>query len=164
MGGVVARGRRQRPRQRYTQKMTEECKICDKEYAIITMSHIKTHDMTKEEYDAYGTVDPIEQEAVGEPMWESLDTSSIEYKTKRARLMSNQKALNNNMNVKVGDHRNCPVCVERIYEPHAYVRLRSRLEQTNRRIQNEQTVMHLECVIAVASIRDQIASVYIAPM
>ena len=41
----------------------EKCKICGKEFKQVTATHIKTHDMTVEEYEAYDTkVEEVEED------------------------------------------------------------------------------------------------------
>lgn len=143
--------------------MTEQCKVCEKEYGVVNMAHIKTHQMTREDYDNYDTtVEPVEPETTVEPIWNSLDISSIQFKTKRIRLLNHEVLLNNKMNVMVHDRRDCPTCLKKIYEPVAYVLLRSRLEIQARRLEKQQYVMHKLCAIASGDIRNVLASVYIA--
>jgi len=141
--------------------MTEICKVCEKELKVVNLSHIKTHQLTREDYDKYDTINPVEPEETVEPIWSSLDTTSIQYKTKRIRMFNHHVQLNAKMNVLMKDKSLCPTCLKRIFEPIGFVLLRSRLEIQAKRLEKPQYVMHKECAVASGDIRNVLASVFL---
>lgn len=137
----------------------KNCKVCDKELMVINMSHISTHNMTKEEYKAYGEVEPVEPEQQVETIWDSVDTNSVEYKMKVAKFRFPVE-LTSRMNITVDQNRKCPVCLQRIFESVVFVLLSNRSEIMGRRALTPQSAKHKACTIAIADIRDVVATTF----
>lgn len=138
-----------------------KCKACNKEYAVINIQHLATHDMTMEEYDNIGKVEPVEPQEEIETIWSSIDTNSMEYKMKVAQLNRTINTLNNKTNVTIEKGRACPVCHQRIYEATSFVLLRTKHEQQGNRLREPQSIKHKACAIATANMRDILASVFL---
>lgn len=140
--------------------MTEQCKICKRSFVKINISHLRTHNMTREQYDKADTIQPVTPDKdVIKTIWDSMNTSSIEYKMKASAMDKGNLTLRSQNNVMVQDGRICPECNDKIYEPYAYVSLSPGFEQTGRILQEVQYIKHKQCTIATGSIYHKMAVV-----
>ena len=129
-----------------------KCKVCDKELARINTSHVKTHKMTMEEYNNIDNIKIEKEEVKLETIWDSIDTSTVEYKMKVSKLSNNIKQVKQSNMIKFDDKDNCPVCLEKIFETYAFVHLKNKWEQKSGKLERPQVVMHRPCAIATGTV------------
>ena len=140
----------------------EICKICNREFVSLTLSHIKTHGIdTRDAYNEYviDTVTSEVKEEKVESIWDYVDVNSMQYKMRVVKLGKTIVMLRSSRNVTIENERKCPQCNDRIYEPHAFVHLRTRWERTARELQTPQDVMHKPCAIASGNMANTMAMV-----
>ena len=137
----------------------EPCKVCKKTLKTINMSHVKTHDMTMEEYEAYGDVNPIEAGDNVDSVWNSIDTESTEYKVKVNHHKSNIIHLSRRDVVDLRDGRKCAFCGEILIYLTVYIILDTSEEVHLKKPMTMKKPYHKDCAIAKSSIKHRIAAV-----
>lgn len=139
----------------------DRCKVCKQPFKVVNKSHVRAkHDLSWEEYEAIGDVELVGQD--GKPIrsiWDSLDTSAIEFKIKNRVLKQKIVQIKDRYCVDLRQGKNCYGCVEKIHEIAVYIILTSEKEILLEEPQVMKKPYHRDCALAVASKHNKIGLV-----
>lgn len=120
---------------------------------MVNKSHVRSkHDLTWDEYESYGEVKLVDDS--GEPIesiWDSIDTSHIEFRIKNRTLGNRIVEISNRRCVDLRQGRNCYGCVQKIESIAVYVILHTENELKLETPEYMKKPYHKKCAMAVAS-------------